>query len=398
MARVPDEAIRRRREISSGAWHLYELYCLHRNSASGLCNPSNTTLAAEMRCSYTHISDSKSELIKKGWIQRQGRQRVQLLVGEFAPLKVHDLTSRTSESSELRRPPTSENSELQLRKIPNFAHPNFGEFRTSTSENSELRATPPAPPIRIEPVIEPVAAAATAGEIKNFRSEPLDDAFAEAIVKARLYPPELVEFVKNKLVFRCAQEGVEPTKVRLLHWLSIEREQVQPSFPSMQTVGQVEEFKSQPAVNRNLLPARPDCDRCHGKGLERGYCDCQICPYCKGTGIEDGPTFTPPAEEELDLYRQLLRCVQVRITAESFETWLVPLRLLTLDRERRLLQIYAPHEAVRDWVVVQYSNLLDQALSEAGLAGFSIEWSTPQSRTCRHKSVKAEEFRTAEAG
>jgi hypothetical protein len=237
-----------------------------------------------MRSSYTHVSDCKSELVKKGWIERDGRHRVRLQVGEFAPLKVRDFERPGSLS-------TSENSELQLRNIPNSARSNFGEFRTSTSEYSESRHTPPAPPIRIEPVIEPVAAAAAATEKKDFRKEPLDQTFVKAIVDGRLYPADLVEFVKNKLVFHCAQEGTEPTKGRLLRWLSIEREPVQPTFFSMKANDEntvVEgKFDLRSPSNPNLLPINPECLSCGGQGLPKGrYCECQICPHCFSTGTE----------------------------------------------------------------------------------------------------------------
>ncbi len=191
-----------------------------------------------------------------------------------------------------RAPGTPEREAFSRRICPAQSprsHPaNFGIFRTSTSENSELGATPPTTPYKVlTSCIEPVAAAAAATEPQDFRKEPVDDAFCNAIVEARLYPPELVEFVKNKLNFRCAQEGSEPTKGRLLHWLSIEREQpIQRSLPTMSSEVVKGNFEGRRPANPNLLQPKADCEVCNGAGLESRYCHCQICPYCFATGVE----------------------------------------------------------------------------------------------------------------
>lgn len=89
-AAVPDEAFRRRAELSSGAFDLYELYCKHRNRATGRCDPSVGYLAAKLHRTYKHVSDLKCELVEKGWIERLGRRAVDLLVG-FKPPKVVEI-------------------------------------------------------------------------------------------------------------------------------------------------------------------------------------------------------------------------------------------------------------------------------------------------------------------
>jgi len=393
VARLPDDAIRRRKELTAGAWHLYELYCFHRNTASGLCNPSNTTLAAEMRCSYTHVSDCKTKLIEKGWIKRLGRHRVELLVGDFPPLKVRDFGPPAG-------PPTSENSELQLRKfrtptseIPNS---NFGEFRISTSENSESQVTPPITPYKdLTSSKEPVAAAAPT-ETKDFKKEPLDEAFVENLVASKLYPPALIEHVRNKLVFHCAQEGTVPNKGRLLHWLSREREPVQPDLYSGGS-SVVEQFESPRTVNPNLMAPNADCESCLGAGLKNRPCPCQICPHCQATGIETSEApYAEPEESGNTVWNQVLASLSTKLHGEGFETWLIPIRLVELDVVRRILHLWAPNQVVRDWVKVNYANLLGQALSEAGCDGFDVEWSLPNSRPCRHTAA-GNVFRTAEA-
>jgi hypothetical protein len=86
-AAVPEEVFRRRAELTSGAFDLYELYCKHRNRDTGRCDPSIGYLAAQLHLSYNHVSDLKCELVEKGWVERLGRRAVDLLVG-FKPPKV----------------------------------------------------------------------------------------------------------------------------------------------------------------------------------------------------------------------------------------------------------------------------------------------------------------------
>ena len=88
---VPDEAWRRRHELSSGEWGMYEAYCSHRNRATGRCDPSVQLLAAELKCTPGHASDMKRELVRKGWVRRCGRRAVLLLVGEFPRPRVAEI-------------------------------------------------------------------------------------------------------------------------------------------------------------------------------------------------------------------------------------------------------------------------------------------------------------------
>lgn len=45
---------------------------------------------------------------------------------------------------------------------------------------------------------------------------------------------------------------------------------------------------------------------------------------------------------------------------------------------RRLIRLRAPNQVVRDWVKVNYANLMDQSFGEASLAGYSVDWVLPE--------------------
>jgi len=89
MAFVPDEAIRRRNEVSSGAFALYVHLCMFRCNKQdsknfGLAFPSQQTLIEEMGMTRQHISALIAEIVKKRWIRKES-WRFRLLIGFEQP-------------------------------------------------------------------------------------------------------------------------------------------------------------------------------------------------------------------------------------------------------------------------------------------------------------------------
>lgn len=62
---------------------------------------------------------------------------------------------------------------------------------------------------------------------------------------------------------------------------------------------------------------------------------------------------------------------------QAYETWFRPLRI-TQSPSEGLLRISVPNPVVRDWILSQYSEAIEQSLVEAQLDNCRIEWSTPQ--------------------
>ena len=85
MAYIPDEAIRRRNDVSSGAFALYVHLCMFRcrkrdDENYGLAFPNQLTLVKEMGMNRQHISELTTELVRKEWIRKQG-WKLRLLLG-----------------------------------------------------------------------------------------------------------------------------------------------------------------------------------------------------------------------------------------------------------------------------------------------------------------------------
>lgn len=263
---VPSEALERRRELSHGAWDLYERYCWHRNRDTGRCDPSLEFLKDEMKRTYTYISNMKSELVRKGWIRRTGRHAVELLVGEFPPPKVRSF----------------------VRKNPNEAGSSLGKIITPVRKDPNEAGGAPyiTEPLK-EPVIGAAAAPAAVGS-DAWKKELCDEAYVAQVKQEGIYPPPFVEFVWRKLKSRCRKEGVAPNKGRFEFWLSQEKSApVQPELFS-HTVSHTD-FQS--GDNQPVKPALrdpdPNCMLCRGDGEVDGQvCACRQCQYCFGTGME----------------------------------------------------------------------------------------------------------------
>ena len=93
--------------------------------------------------------------------------------------------------------------------------------------------------------------------------------------------------------------------------------------------------------------------------------------------IERLRAVSPPSEviAESDTWAALLNEIKMNLaSADSFETWFKPVRFEGIDHEKQLIRLDAPNQAVRDWIKVNYSNLLERLLGADGLAGYSIYW------------------------
>ena len=81
---------------------------------------------------------------------------------------------------------------------------------------------------------------------------------------------------------------------------------------------------------------------------------------------------------EVNLWDNVLRAIKTKLQRESFETWFNPIRFEGIDNARRLIRLRAPNQVVRDWVRVNYANLMDQSFGEVSLGGYSVDWVLPE--------------------
>jgi len=81
---------------------------------------------------------------------------------------------------------------------------------------------------------------------------------------------------------------------------------------------------------------------------------------------------------ESNLWESVLRAIKTKLQGESFETWFNPIRFEGIDKVQRLIRLRAPNQVLRDWVKVNYANLMDQTLGELSLGGYSVDWILPE--------------------
>jgi chromosomal replication initiator protein len=82
------------------------------------------------------------------------------------------------------------------------------------------------------------------------------------------------------------------------------------------------------------------------------------------------------AQSEDSASQSFLAALQRRLSKQAFETWFRPLRV-TQSQTEGVLRIAVPNSAVRDWILSQYSGVLEQSLVEVKLEDARIEWATP---------------------
>jgi chromosomal replication initiator protein len=80
---------------------------------------------------------------------------------------------------------------------------------------------------------------------------------------------------------------------------------------------------------------------------------------------------------ESNLWDDVLSTIKTKLQRESFETWFNPIRFEGIDRAQRLVRLRVPNEVVRDWVKINYANLIDQSFGELSLGGYSVHWILP---------------------
>lgn len=83
------------------------------------------------------------------------------------------------------------------------------------------------------------------------------------------------------------------------------------------------------------------------------------------------------AHSEDSAAQPFFAALERRLSKQAFETWFRPLRVTRSEAED-VLRISVPNPAVRDWILSQYSNALNDSLFELKLEGYRIEWATPQ--------------------
>jgi chromosomal replication initiator protein len=75
-----------------------------------------------------------------------------------------------------------------------------------------------------------------------------------------------------------------------------------------------------------------------------------------------------------DIWDGVIHSLKAKLSKETFDTWFSLIEFRGVDYESKKVSLRAPNEVVRNWITTNFSNLLNQSLSDLKLAGFSTEW------------------------
>jgi hypothetical protein len=139
----------------------------------------------------------------------------------------------------------------------------------------------------------------------------------------------------------------------------------------------IEEFLDERARvrNDNPLPA-PFETACHAVELAMSVNEISLAEAIARLREASSPTPGASSAEAALAWEKVLASIESKIQKESFETWFNYVRCEGIDGANRVVFLWTPNQVVRDWIRVNYSNLVDHALGETGLGGYTVEWVT----------------------
>ena len=77
---------------------------------------------------------------------------------------------------------------------------------------------------------------------------------------------------------------------------------------------------------------------------------------------------------ETNIWGDILHALTGRLNQQTLETWFRPIRFEGLDNSEHVIRLRAPNQVVKDWVVRNYSKVLEESLDELRLSGYSVGW------------------------
>jgi chromosomal replication initiator protein len=77
---------------------------------------------------------------------------------------------------------------------------------------------------------------------------------------------------------------------------------------------------------------------------------------------------------ETNVWGRILHSLEGRLNQQALETWFRPIQFERLDSSQQVIHLRAPNQIVKDWVVSNYAQALDESLNEQRLAGYSVGW------------------------
>ena len=77
---------------------------------------------------------------------------------------------------------------------------------------------------------------------------------------------------------------------------------------------------------------------------------------------------------ETNVWGRIVHSLKGRLNQQTFETWFSPIQFESLDSSHHVLNLRAPNQVVKDWVVNHYASVLEDSLNDLELSGYSVDW------------------------
>ncbi len=77
---------------------------------------------------------------------------------------------------------------------------------------------------------------------------------------------------------------------------------------------------------------------------------------------------------ETNVWGRILHSLKGRLNQQTLETWFSPIQFESLDSSQHVINLRAPNQVVKDWVVKNYANVLNDSLNDLHLSGYSVGW------------------------
>ena len=77
---------------------------------------------------------------------------------------------------------------------------------------------------------------------------------------------------------------------------------------------------------------------------------------------------------ETNVWGRILHSLKGRLNQQTFETWFSPIQFESLDSSQHVLNLRAPNQVVKDWVVNHYASVLADSLNDLHLSDYSVDW------------------------
>lgn len=77
---------------------------------------------------------------------------------------------------------------------------------------------------------------------------------------------------------------------------------------------------------------------------------------------------------ETNVWGRILHSLKGRLNQQTLETWFSPIQFESLDQSQHVINLRAPNQVVKDWVVSHYSTVLADSLNDLQLNEYSVGW------------------------